>query len=81
MREKLIEIVAEVIDRVDHETRAPDGYADILHNDNISDWGAWLADHVLTALAEHGFDIVHNPLEAVKDMKTWPQDVRKAHGF
>lgn len=74
------EIIAEAIDRTDRETNAPEGYANEIENDDVSDWGAWLADAVLAALAEHGYDIVYDPLNAAKDMKTWPRYVRRENG-
>ena len=74
------EVIAEAIDRIDHGSRAPEGYANDIENEWVSDWGAWLADGVLIALAEAGYDVVYDPLNAVKDFKTWPRDVRRFLG-
>lgn len=74
------EIIAEAIDRTDHETRAPENHAIGIDNEWVSDWGAWLADAVRIALAENGYRIVYDPLEAVNDMKTWPDEIRRAMG-
>jgi len=80
-RDTLREAIAEAIDKIDHESRPPEGYANGINNEWISDWGLWIADGVLMAMAEAGFNVVFDPVEAVKDMKTYPHPVRRANGI
>lgn len=75
MRTRLLNILATAIEDADNR-RCPDGYADVQDNEDVSDWAVFLADAALIALAENGFNIAHDPIEAVKDFKTWPQPDR-----
>ena len=57
---KIKDYIAKAIERGDKE-KCPDGYAnrsDYKQRASLSDWSAFLADHVVAELAAAGYEIV-----------------------
>lgn len=65
-------VIALAIERAD-KAECPDNYGIEVDHEEISDWGVWLADSVLSALKAAGLAVV--PVKLSQHMKdTWQLD-------